>query len=747
MKKSEIKGRGTIVRTEKRVRTVLVAFFLFLIFLISNLTKLQIGLNAYYTEKVYDQITTTSALRAERGAIYDANMNVLATTDTVWRIFISTKDIKKATREGGKDYARIVAYGLGDILKIDREALLKKIEGSNVLDVTVKKSATKEEFENVLKFTIENSLENLIFTEAQSSRFYPGGTLASHLLGFTGSDGQGLYGLEYYYNTYLAGTDGSYEYAKDANGNALPTEYSSYTPANDGCSLVTTIDSYVQSALESQLAQVVQNHGVTNRATGIVMDVNSGAILAMATSSPFDPNSPYTLDELSAAKLYSCGYDKDSDEYKAYKKELLEIMWSNKAISEIYEPGSTFKIVTVSSALELGAVKTSDTFSCHGYHTVGGWRIKCHKVRGHGSGFSLAYGLQMSCNPTMMQIAERVGAKDFYSYVNSFGYLEKTGIDLPSEALSIFHDESAIGPTELATISFGQRFKVSVINHLTAICAVANGGRLVTPYVVKSIISERGDVLFERDTEAKRRVISEEVAATVSKILADGVSGDGGAKNARVEGYVIAAKTGTSEKFDVLDENGHSYLRIASTVAYNVSDDGGIATIIVVDEPQSSVKYGSVVAAPYVSALLSQILPYLGYESDKASEDISVPNLVGRTLESAKQELDSLGIKYQVIGEGDLVLKQSPTHHDTISSALSTVMLYTTKTDECVTVPAFLGMEISSAVSKCISLGLNVKVRGSMDGGNVVAQSLPVGAVVERGSIIELTTLITDFED
>ena len=747
MKTIDIKGRGTIVKTRKRVHTVLLAFFLFLVFLISNLIKLQIGLNSYYTEKVYDQITTTAALRAERGAIYDTNMNVLATSNTVWRIFISTRDIKKASKEGGKNYAEIVAYGLADILKLDRQALLKKIESSNVLDVTVKKSATREEFESVLRFVIENSLENLIFTEAQSSRFYPGGTLASHLLGFTGSDGQGLYGLEYYYNSYLAGTDGSYEYAKDANGNALSTEYSSYTPATNGYNLITTLDSYVQSALESQLAQVVQNHEVTNRATGIVMDVNTGAILAMATSSPFDPNSPYLLDELSSAKLAACGLDPSSDEYKAYKKELLEIMWSNKAISEIYEPGSTFKIVTVSSALELGAVKTSDTFSCPGYHTVGGWRIKCHKVRGHGASFPLAYGLQMSCNPTMMQIAERVGAENFYSYVNTFGYLEKTGIDLPSEASSIFHDEAAIGPTELATISFGQRFKVSVINHLTAICAVANGGELVTPYVVKSITDENGKVIFERDTEVRRRVISEGVAKTVSQILADGVSGDGGAKNARVDGYVIAAKTGTSEKFDVLDENGNSYLRIASTVAYNISEDGGIATIIVVDEPQSTVKYGSVVAAPYVSALLTQILPYLGYKSDKISEEVSVPNLVGQTVEAAKDALDKLGIRCEVIGDGDLVLSQSPTHHDTVSSSISTVILYTTKESDYVTVPGLIGKEISAAVKECTDLGLNIKLRGSIDGGTVVAQSLPVGARVERGCVIELTAMVTDFED
>ena len=747
MKRSNIEGRGTLVKTRKRVHIVLTAFFLFLIFLISSLVKLQVSLNTYYTDKVYDQITTSSSLRAERGAIYDANMQVLATSSTVWRVFISTRDIKKASRESGKDYAKIVAYGLADILSLDRSAILKKIEGSSVLDVTIKKEATKEEFERVLSFTINNSLESLIFTEAQTSRLYPGGTLASHLLGFTGSDGQGLYGLEYYYDSYLAGKDGSYQYAKDANGNALSTEYSSYTPATDGYSLVTTIDSYVQQALESQLAQVVKAHGVTNRATGIVMDVNTGAILAMATSSPFDANDPYTLDELSSAKLSASGYAIGSDEYKQYKKELLEIMWSNKAISEIYEPGSTFKIVTVSTALELGVVSTKDTFSCHGYHTVGGWRIKCHKVGGHGNGFSLAYGLQMSCNPTMMQIAERIGADSFYSYVESFGYLGRTGIDLPSEAASIFHDKEAIGSTELATISFGQRFKVSIINHLTAICAVANGGELVTPYVVRRIIDDSGNVIFERDTEVKKRVISEEVAKTVNQILADGVSGDGGAKNARVDGYIIAAKTGTSEKFDVLDENGNSYLRIASTVAYNISDEGGIATIIVVDEPQGSVKYGSVVAAPYVSALLTQILPYLGFESSKEGDEIEVPNVVGMTVPSAKESLDKLGLKYEVVGDGDIVLSQSPTHHDTISHTSSTVILYTVDEDEHVSVPSLVGMEILEAVRKCYELGLNVRLAGSLYGGKVVAQSLPLGAVVKRGSIIELTAMVTDYED
>ncbi|MBQ8689168.1 MAG: PASTA domain-containing protein [Clostridia bacterium] len=701
----------------------------------------------YYTDKVYDQITTTSSLRAQRGNIYDTNMNLLATTNTSWRVFISTKDIKKAEKESGKKYSKIISNGLASILSLDASTLLKKIEQSNVLDITVKKSATKNECLAVMDFVVKNSLESLVFTEAQSSRYYPESTLAAHVLGFSGSDNQGLYGLEYYYDSFLSGTDGYYLYAKDANGNALSTEYATCVPAKDGYSLVTTIDTYVQAKLESQLAQAVQNHNVTGRATGIVMDVKTGAILAMATSSPFDPNNPYELDELSKEKLASCGFAVGSSEYTEYKKELLEVMWSNKAITETYEPGSTFKIITVASAVDLGVVNMNDTFSCRGYHTVGGWRIKCHKIKGHGASFPLSYGLQMSCNPTMMQVAERVGSSNFYSYIEGFGYFEKSGIDLPSEASTIFHKEEAIGSTELATASFGQRFKVTVINHLNAICAVANGGKLVTPYVVEKIIDENGDSVYEHEVEVKRQVISEAVAAEVSAVLEKGVSGEGGAKNARVEGYQVAAKTGTSEKFDVLDENGNSYLRIGSTVAYNISADGGIATIIVVDEPQSNVKYGSVVAAPYVSALLSDVLPYLEFKSTSESNEISVPNMVGLPVESATQELKKLNLKYEIIGDGSVVLSQTPTLFDKAIPELCTIYIYTDKKQQLVSVPSLVGMSVAEATKAAIDTGLNIELTGSGDGGTVIEQSLPSGAVVEKGSVIKLKTMVTDFED
>ena len=747
MYKNDIKGRNTVHITKKRMLIVSLSFLLFTLLLISNLFKLQIVGYDYYKNKVYDQITTTSALRAKRGNIYDANMNVLATTNTEWRVFISTRDIKKAEKEGNKKYSKIIAHGLSEILDLSEESLIDKIEKTNVLDVTIKKSVSEKEYMQVLDFIQKNSLQSLVFTESQSSRYYPMQTLAAHVLGFTGSDNQGLYGLEYYYDDILSGKDGYYLYAKDANGNALDTEYSNYVSAEDGYSLITTIDSYIQTELESQLELILQNHSVQNRVTGIVMDTSTGAILAMATSSPFNPNSPYTLDDISARRLTESGYAEGSEEYSKLRRELMEVMWSNKAISETYEPGSTFKIVTVSTALDTGMATINDRFSCHGVYKVGGWHIKCHKVTGHGLGFTLAYGLQMSCNPTMMQIAERIGSQKFYEYIEKFGYFEKSGIDLPSEASTIFHKPENIGSTELATISFGQRFKVSIINHLTAIASVANGGILVTPYVVDKVVDSYGNIISEHETQIKRRVVSEKTAKEVAAVLEEGVSGDGGAKNSRVDGYKIAAKTGTSQKFDILDSNGNSYLRIGSTVAFAPSDQSGIAAIIVVDEPTCAVKYGSVVAAPYISNLFTKILPYLEYESSVSKTNIEVDSYVGLSVDEACARIRELNIQYEVVGDGETVISQTPGENDVITYEHSKIILFTTSEEEYVTVPILSGLSIEEATKKAIDAGLNISINGSFYGGVVTYQSLPIGAVVKRGDVIYLQTLVTDFED
>ena len=745
---------GTKNKTKKRAGVVLTAFLLFAVYLLYNVFRLDYVLYDYYKDKTYSQVTTSSPLRAKRGNIYDSNMNLLATSNTVYRVFVSTKDIKTKSKKDGKDYAKIISDGLSGILSLSAEALYEKISSSSVLDVTLKAAASEEEYEALLDFISKNSLERLVFTEAQSSRYYPLGTLAAHTLGFTGSDNQGLYGLEYQYDDILSGNDGYYVYAKDAGGNALDTEYSAYYPAEDGYSLVTTIDSYIQSELEAVIENVRVNHNVQNRVTGIVMDTNTGAILAMATTTPFNPNSPFTLDEVSAEKLAASGFAEGSEEYKNYKLELMQVRWSNKAVRETYEPGSTFKIVTVSAALDTGVASPSDTFSCNGYREVGGWRIKCHKVTGHGSGFSLAYGLQMSCNPCMIALSERLGPSAFYSYVEKFGYLEKTGIDLPSEASSIFHKEEALGPTELATASFGQRFKVTIINQLTAISAVANGGKLVTPYVVQKIIDSEGNTVSEHTPVIRREVVSEEVAKTVSNILIDGVNGDGGAKNAGVVGYDVAAKTGTSQKFDVLDENGNSYLRVGSTVAYALDGERGVSVIIVVDEPTSQVKYGSVVAAPYVSELLEKTLPYLEYNEKNEKINVTVGNYVGMNIDSAKESLKADGIHYEVIGNGSVVLSQTPSANDTVTLPLSKVILYTERDteSETVTVPTLIGLNIAEAIRRAVSSGFNIRLLGgtgvAVDRNDIVTeQSLPPGETKKRGTVITLRAVTTEFED
>lgn len=736
------------IKQERRSTVVLCAFLVAASFLLCNIIKISVFKYEHYKDLAYDQITTTSTLKAQRGNIYDSNMRLLATTETGWRVFVSPKEIKNRSKRDGVDYASIISRGLAEVFQMHSDAVYKKITNYTSIDVTVKRLASEEEYIRVMQLK-KGELSELIYTEAQSVRYYPSGTFAAHVLGFTGSDSQGLYGLEYKYDSILSGTDGYYLYAKDAGGISMEGSYKDVVEPINGCSIVTTLDGYLQEELEGIIERIRSEQMVSNRVTGIIMDTDTGAILAMATSSPFDPNSPFELSDFYSAKLDSSGFDEGSDEYKALKSELLGVMWSNKAISETYEPGSTFKIVTVAAALDTGAAKLNDTFSCHGYHTVGGWRIKCHKTTGHGSGFSLAYGLQMSCNPTMMTIAERVGSERFYEYVEKFGYFKKSGIDLPSEGNTIFHEKDAIGSTELATASFGQRFKVTVINQLRAISVIANGGYLVEPYLVETVKNDMGEEVYSH-TVKKERVISSEVASAIADVLEKGVSGEGGAKNAYVEGYKIAAKTGTSQKFDVLDENGNSYLRIGSTVAFAPSDGAGISVIIVVDEPQGQVKYGSVVAAPYVGEIMSKALPYLEYKSENQTEYCELENYCGMTVSEAKSSASKNGVKVMIIGGNDNIVAQLPEAGILIDKSKTTVYLFTEKKENEIIVPDLCGMTAKEANEKLTNLSLNVSIIGIANETKeyrVSSQSIAPGTKVNTGTVVTVTIVAHDFED
>lgn len=739
-------------RTRRRRTALLCIFALVLLFLFSILFRLQVFEHSTYENKVFHQITVGSSLPADRGEILDRNGNVLATNRTVWRIYISPVDIQKASRKKDKNYAEIVARGLSDILSVSYEGILEKAQKRGYLDQTIQKSADEETVKKVLMFARDEGLSSMIHTEAATERFYPFGTLAAHTIGFTGSDNQGLFGLEAYYNSILSGIDGKYLAAVDSQGVKLPNAYTDYVAAESGISLVTTLDIYMQKTLEHQLEQALLAADAQNRVTGIVMHVKTGDILAMATAPSFNLNDPYTLDPASFQKLKDAALTEGSTEYKQLKSNLLYTMWSNKAVSEVYEPGSTFKIVTVAAALECGAVTPQSTFHCPGYYMVGGCRISCHKRGGHGS-LTLSEGLMHSCNPVMMQSAERMGSELFYEYYQAFGYGKKTGIDLPGEGMGLFHSLKSLGSTELATASFGQRFKVSILQQLRAVATVANDGIPTTPHLLSSLQNAEKETVFTYQIKSEAPVISAKTANTVAAILEAGVSGNGGAKNAYVEGYQIAAKTGTSEKFEVLDASGNSFLRIGSCVAFAPYDDAEIAAIIVVDEPTSANKYGSMTAAPYISAYLTEVLPYLGITAKSAENTVKTENYIGLSTDKARTAAGKLGLAVEIVGGGKTVLRQVPEAGTAISQKTGKIILYTESTLTYTTVPNIKGKPAQVAQAALLGAGLNIRFTGIAQGENipadttVLSQSLPPGTKTAYGTVVEIRLCHTSDTD
>ena len=752
MRKHERKKPFSARVAKERVSILLLFFGVCLLYFLFTLFRMQVFGYESYQSKVIRQITVGSSLSAERGEILDRNGNVLATNQTVWRIYISPVAIQKASKRTGRNFATVIAEGLGELLGLESEAILKKASASAYLDQTILRGADKETVDKVLAFVEKEGLSSMVHAEAGTTRYYPFSSLAAHTLGFTGSDNQGLFGLEAYYDALLTGNDGQYISAVDSQGIKLPSAYTDYIEAEDGLTLKTTLDVFVQSQLERCLEEAVAATGAQNRACGIVMNVKTGGILAMATAPTFDLNTPYTLDALSLARLEATGFAADSAEYKTEKNKLLYEMWRNKAVTEIYEPGSTFKIITAATAIEEKAVSTTSPFFCPGYYVVGGCRISCHKRKGHGS-ITFTQGLQQSCNPCMMQTAERIGSTAFYNSFLSFGYREKTGIDLPGEGLGIFHSEGSLGVTELATASFGQRFKVSVLQQLCAVAAVANDGVLVTPHLIDSILDGDGNTLFTYKTEEKRQVVSAETAKTVSAMLEGGVSGDGGAKNAAVAGYRIAAKTGTSEKFDILDSAGNSYLRIGSCVGYAPYDEAEIAVIIIVDEPTCAVKYGSVTAAPYVGRLFEAVLPYLGIApSTEQTPKVEVAGYTGLSLSEAKALLQKQGLSATVVGSGATVLAQTPPAKTVLTQGLGNVILYTEPVTEETAVPNLVGKTGEEAIKLLLDASLNIGFDGIRNqaiagGATVTAQSLPPDYKVKKGTVVTVTLLYTDLAE
>ena len=746
----------TDTKTLKRAAVLGGMVSLAFVFLLLRILILQTVEYEKYQAKVISQITTQTTIEADRGAIYDANGILIAGNMTTYRVFISPRTIKEQSKETGVDYADMVSRGLSNLLEgVSYEDVQYQTTKTQYLDRTIARKVTSDVAKQIRTLIAENGLEDMIYLEATATRYYPYGSLAAHTIGFTNSDGTGIYGLEYAYEQYLKGTDGKYVTARDADGNEMPYDYESMVPAVPGYSLNTTIDVFVQNALDEQVKQAYIESGGENRACGVVMDVNTGDVLAISVYPTFDLNSPWDLNEQSQQLLADSGFATDSEEYTALKQELLLTTWNNKAVTEVYMPGSTFKIITAAMAVEenLSIINTSQF--CPGYHIVNGHRIKCHKVQGHGS-LTFAEGIQQACNPWLMRIGEQIGAPTFYNYFKAFGYFEKTGIDLPGEGSTVegvtFWNKGLFESADiyLATASFGQNFKISVLGHVTAIAAVANGGDLVTPRLVKSISDSNGNVIKSFEPEIKRQVVSAQTCATISKILEEGVSGNGGAKNAYVAGYRVAAKTGTSEKKDLKDENGNLIdgKYICSTVAYAPADDPQYIVMIMVDQPTQGTLYGSVVAAPYVGNVLETILPYLGVEAVYTEEElekqaVKAPGVEWWTVEAARNYAESVGFTLEVIGDGDLIYAQSPAAGTLVEKQGAKLIVYTDRKPEkqMVKVPDLSGKTAVAASQLLANADLNIKITGTytyMSGtaATAYAQSIEPGTMVEIGTTI-----------
>lgn len=751
--------------THKKAYFVLFFFILMAVVLVAALFKMQIIDYEEYQKTVVDQMTTEVQVNPERGDIYSTNRDVLATNITKYLLFISPQDIINAMAEPEEhdvdavftwddfDGYRQSGLKMDELIAKFLSGLIDEVQYDDVMEKAAKegrryeviaKLVDEETADKIRDFIDKYNFKTQIYLRATPVRYYPYNTLAAHVLGFTDADGKGIYGLEAYYNNIMEGKSGRYITAQDARHNDMPFEYETYVEAENGYNIVTTLDPYIQLVLENQLETAYHDHAAANRVCGIVMDVNTGGILAMATGPDFDLNSPRELDDDSKAVL--SGFEEGTDEYAEKRLELLYGMWKNKAVTETYEPGSTFKIITTAMALEEKVVTPNDYFTCNGELTVEGYPdpIHCHKREGHGT-VSFRVGLQQSCNPTLMQVGMRVGRERFYNYFKQFGYGDVTGIDVPGEAATYYHKYENFGIPSLAVYSFGQTFKTTPIQQITAISSVANGGYLVTPHFLKEIVDDDGNVIETYETDVKRQVVSTEVCRTITDILEEGVSGDGGARNAYTKGYKVAAKTGTSEKKDKKDANGEYTLNVGSCVAYAPADDPQIAIIFIVDEPSNGLTFGSVVAAPYVSNIMSIVLPYLGYEPSYTAEEIMsaevvLSNYVGATVETAKAELDWRGIHYQIVGDGDTVTSQTPASGSSFAKENGMVYLYTGgQTDNAdITVPDLVGKTSEAANRILINLGLNISVSGASNGSTatVKSQTPAAGTLVSRGTLV-----------
>ena len=727
----QMRRRSVIVMVSAILCLTLVSSF--------SLVRIMILKGEEYQSKASEQQLYDSLVTAPRGDIYDKNMNLLATSATAWTVYVMPNSINKLKDTNKAQVIRnIISDGLSELLEMDREEIENKVNQTSYY-VIVKKKIEKETADKVREFIYENKdyeLTKFIGLDETTKRYYPNDTLASCVLGFVGDDNQGLAGLESYYDNELTGVAGRVVAAKNAKGTDMPFTYERVEEAKQGNSLVSTIDSYVQYVCEKYLDAAVEENHIAERGAVIAMNVNTGAILGMAISGDFNPNNPFTLSSDDQAKVDAAAEDEKTD----LRRELLNRQWRNKAVSDTYEPGSVFKIFTASTALEEGLVTTNSSFTCNYTFVVAGNAYHCHHAGGHGTQ-SLSQAISNSCNPAFIQIGQLIGVNLFSKYFKAFGMTEKTGIDLPGEALPTYHKEEKMGPTELASSSFGQTFNVTPIQMITMAAAAVNGGYLVQPHIVDKIIDSEGKVVQTKSGEYKRQVISKSTSETMRTLLEFVVQN--GAKNGIVAGYRVGGKTGTSQKMVKIVETGNRGYYIGSYIGIVPINDPQIAVYVMLDEPTGGSYYGGVISAPVGSRVMSDILPYLGIEPQYTEEElkhisVSVPDVTGSDLTEAKRSLTGIGLSYKVVGSGDTVISQHPTSGNAVFKG-GTVILYTEETQEqTTTVPNLLNMSANEVNSAAASAGINIEFSGNVSSGALKSyrQSISPGETVPVGQIV-----------
>lgn len=730
-------GKGPSRSMVKR-STILLGIFAaaLLVWMAGVLVKYQIVNYNYYQTRAIAQQTMDTTLAPNRGSIYSRNYTPLAISAPVETVYIAPNSIDEEDR-------RTVAEGLASILEMDEDAIYQKTLKKNYYEM-IKRRIDAEVADRIREWVDEKDLEGVHLVE-DTKRYYPYNSMACHILGFTGTDNVGLDGIESIYNEYLQGTSGKLITAKNAIGTELPYEYETYVAAENGKNVVLTIDETVQYYLEKHLQEARLEQKCVEGAAGIVMNVKTGEILAMASLPNYDPNSYYTItDQMALEALEEYEEEERKEQETAFRNKI----WRNKCIVDTYMPGSTFKIVTLSMALEEGLINTSNTYSCPGYIRVADRTIRCWKSGGHGHQ-TLAQAIQNSCNPAFITIGAKVGATKFYQYFKNFGLTEKTGVDLNGEASGIWF--SKFQEVELATASFGQNFKITPLQMITAVGAASNGGKLVTPHVVKEITETQEDgtekVVKSFTPQVKRQIISAETSALVCDLLEEVVT-VGSGKNAYVKGYRVAGKTGTSEKIDVLNATGDKYY-ISSFIGFAPADDPEYAILVMLDSPSAGEIYGGIIAAPVAGDILADILPYLSIQPQYTEEeletlDVSIPSLMEQSLKDAEAVLIDKEIKYKVKGDGDTVLDQMPQPGSTMPQS-GTMILYTgdAKPSKNITVPNLVDYSVAGASNRITSMGLNVRVVGNSNAGStalVISQSPAAGEVVPEGTVITIRT-------